>query len=202
MSIYDKIKAIIAKEVEAIHNIPVADNGIEEAVAILHERIHVKGGKVIMTGVGKAGEIGRNIATTFCSTGTPAVFLSPLEAVHGDLGMLQKNDVLFAISNSGKTREILELIPLAKDIVSDLPVIALTGFPDRPISELSDVTLCTGMPEEVCLLKMTPTTSTTVMTVIGDILIVLLMEKIAFTQEAYAQRHHGGYLGAKAKGLV
>lgn len=136
-----------------------------------------------------------NIATTFCSTGIPSVFLHPSEAQHGDLGILQENDLLLLISNSGKTREIVELTQLAHNLNPDLKFIVITGNPDSPLAHESDVCLSTGKPKEVCALGMTPTTSTTVMTVIGDILVVQVMKQTGFTIGDYSKRHHGGYLG-------
>ncbi len=166
---------------------------------LIYQAVHLHGGKVIVTGLGKAGQIGDNIATTLASTGTPAVFLHPTEAQHGDMGLLQKNDVLFLISNSGKTREILEFLPLARNLFPDIKSIALTGHPEHELGTMVDVCLSTGYPKEVCPLGLTPTTSTTVMTVLGDVLVVLLMEKIGFTKKDYAHRHHSGYLGTKSR---
>ena len=103
----NKVSALIEKEIKAINNIPI-DGVIEQAVNVLFQNVHLKGGKLIVSGMGKAGQIGMNIATTLSSTGTPAVFIHPSEAQHGDLGLVQKNDVLLLISNSGKTREVLE----------------------------------------------------------------------------------------------
>ena len=140
-----------------------------------------------------------NIATTFSSTGTPSIFLHPSEAQHGDLGILQENDVLLAISNSGKTREIIELIDLKNNLYPQIPVIVITGNADSPLALKADCFILTGAPEEVCTLGLTPTTSTTIMTVIGDALVVLLMSKIGFSAKDYAKRHHGGYLGMKSR---
>lgn len=198
MSLTDHIKELIAKEIEAIQNIPV-DGVIQKAVDLIHQQVHQKGGKVVVSGMGKAGQIGVNIATTLSSTGTPSIFVHPSEAQHGDLGMIQKNDVMFMISNSGKTREIVELEYLVKNLYPGMKVIGLTGHPDGPLSEFSDVLLYTGNPQEICPLGLTPTTSTTVMTVVGDLLVTLMMEKIGFSKEEYAKRHHSGYLGAKAR---
>jgi arabinose-5-phosphate isomerase len=151
--------------------------------------------------MGKAGQIAMNIATTFCSTGIPSVFLHPSEAQHGDLGILQENDLLLLISNSGKTREIVELTQLAHNLNPELSFIVITGNPDSPLANEANVCLHTGNPKEVCTLGMTPTTSTTTMTVIGDILVVETMKQIGFTIEEYYKRHHGGYLGEKSKEL-
>ena len=194
----NKVSALIEKEIKAINNIPI-DGVIEQAVNVLFQNVHLKGGKLIVSGMGKAGQIGMNIATTLSSTGTPAVFIHPSEAQHGDLGLVQKNDVLLLISNSGKTREVLEFDRLVKKLYNNIPVLVLTGNNNSPLKELASVCLYTGNPEEICPLGLTPTTSTTVMTVVGDILVVSMMEKINYTKEDYAKRHHSGYLGQKAK---
>ena len=193
-----KVKQLIDLEIEAIKNIPI-DGVIEKAVDILFDSIHTNGGKLVISGMGKAGQIGMNIATTLSSTGTPAVFIHPSEAQHGDLGLVQKNDVLLLISNSGKTREVLEFDALVKNLHSNIPVLALTGNNNSPLKELATICLYTGNPKEICPLGLTPTTSTTVMTIVGDVLVVTMMEKINFTKKDYAKRHHSGYLGQKAK---
>lgn len=194
----DKVKKIFESEATAILNIPVTD-GYEKAVDLIHRHVHIKRGKLVTSGMGKAGQIAHDIATTFSSTGTPSVFLHPSEAQHGDLGILQENDLLLAISNSGKTREIIELLELKENLYPGIPVIVLTGNSNSPVAEKADCVILTGAPKEVCILGLTPTTSTTVMTVIGDALVVLMMEKIGFTAEGYAKRHHGGYLGVKSR---
>ncbi len=194
----DKITQLIAKEIEAIQNIPI-EGDVEKAVELIYEQVHRKGGKVIVSGMGKAGQIGINISTTLSSTGTPAVFIHPAEAQHGDLGVIQQNDILLAISNSGKTREVIELEYLARNLCPGMKMIVLTGKKESDLARKADVVLWTGGPEEICPLGLTPTTSTTVMTVAGDILVVLLMEKTGFTKEEYAKRHHSGYLGDKAR---
>ena len=140
-----RINRIIQKEVEAIQNIPI-DGIVEGVIEVLYKRIHQKRGKLIVSGMGKAGQIGMNIATTLSSTGTPAVFLHPSEAQHGDLGIVQENDVLLLISNSGKTREILELNQLVKNLYSSIPMIALTGNEHGNLAKLADIPLFTGNP--------------------------------------------------------
>ncbi len=192
------MRAILSAESKAILNIPVTDN-YEKAVDIIVERVHRRGGKVVTSGMGKAGQIAMNIATTFSSTGTPAVNLHPSEAQHGDLGVLQPNDVVLLISNSGKTREIMELIPLLHGLYADIPTIVITGAPDSPLAKAADIALFTAAAPEVCPLGLTPTTSTTMMTVIGDVLVVNVMERIGFSPSEYAKRHHGGYLGQAAR---
>lgn len=192
------IKKIFLQEAAAISNIPVDEN-FEVALNIIHERVHKNGGKLIVSGMGKAGQIAANIATTFSSTGTPAVFLHPSEAQHGDLGVIAKNDTLLLLSNSGKTREILELIGLASELHEELKFIVITSNCESQVAKLSDICINTGNPKEVCPLGLTPSTSTTVMTVIGDALVIQMMKKIGFTNADYAKRHHGGYLGVVSR---
>jgi arabinose-5-phosphate isomerase len=194
----DKIKKLLNAEAEAIKNIPISD-AYEKAINLLYETIHINHGKLIASGMGKAGQIANNIATTFSSTGTQAIFLHPSDAQHGDIGVIQQNDVLLLVSNSGKTREILELFTLSRNLCPNIPVIVLTGNADSPLGEFANALITTGNPKEVCPLGLTPTTSTTAMTVIGDILVVLMMEKINFSPAEYAKRHHGGYLGQKSR---
>ena len=194
------IQELLQKEAQAVLNIPVTD-AYERAVELIVEQVHRKKGKLVTSGMGKAGKIAMNIATTFCSTGIPSVFLHPSEAQHGDLGILQENDLLLLISNSGKTREIVELTQLAHNLNPELKFIVITGNPDSPLAHESNVCLSTGKPQEVCVLGMTPTTSTTAMTVIGDILVVQTMKETGFTIEDYSKRHHGGYLGEKSRSL-
>ena len=194
----EKIRQIFEDEASAIRRIPVTAN-FEKAIGIIYNRVHKMNGKLVTSGMGKAGQIAHNIATTFSSTGTPAVFLHPSEAQHGDLGIIQKNDVLLVISNSGKTREIVELIELKNNLYKAIPVIVITGNKESLIAQKAECFILTGTPVEVCPLGLTPTTSTTVFTVIGDALVVMMMEKIGFTSEEYSKRHHGGYLGVKSR---
>jgi arabinose-5-phosphate isomerase len=194
----NKIRKIFEAEASAIKNIPVTGE-FEKAVDIIHRQVHLNNGKLITSGMGKAGQIAHNIATTFSSTGTPSIFLHPSEAQHGDLGILQSNDVMLVISNSGKTREIIELIDLKNNLYPSIPVIVMTSNPGSPLAQKADCYILTGAPAEVCPLGLAPTTSTTVFTVIGDALVVLLMEKIGFSAADYAKRHHGGYLGDKSR---
>ena len=196
----NSINELLKKEAQAVLNIPVTD-AFEQAVNLIVEQVHQKKGKLVTSGMGKAGQIAMNIATTFCSTGIPAVFLHPSEAQHGDLGVVQENDVMLLISNSGKTNEIVALTKLAHILNPNLKYIVITGNPDSPLAKEADICLATGKPDEVCLLGMAPTTSTTVMTVIGDILVVETMRKTQFTIEEYSKRHHGGYLGERSREL-
>jgi arabinose-5-phosphate isomerase len=192
------IRSIFQAEATAVASIP-ENQPFDGVIELLHARIHKQGGKLIASGMGKAGQVANNIATTFSATGTPAIFLHPSEAQHGDLGVIRENDVLLVLSNSGKTREILELVELARQLHPGLPVVLITGNPEGELVQKSVFTLHTGSPVEVCPLGLTPTTSTTVMMVMGDALTVLLMQKIGFTAADYARRHHGGYLGEKSR---
>ena len=192
------MREILDKESDAIKNIPYSPD-YDLALDLLEEHVLRRGGKLVTSGMGKAGQIAMNIATTFSSTGAPAVFLHPSEAQHGDLGVLQPDDVMLLISNSGKTREILELVTLARNLIPDVPIIVITGHAQSPLAELADATLFTGGAPEVCPLGLTPTTSTTLMTVIGDVLVVNLMKRSGFTPADYAKRHHGGSLGALSR---
>jgi arabinose-5-phosphate isomerase len=192
------IKELIDKEIAAIRNISI-EKELEQTVNLIHRQIHELDGKVVISGMGKAGQIGLNIARTLSSTGTPSIFIHPSEAQHGDAGMVQKNDVLILISNSGKTREVIEFDVLVKRMFKGIGVIALVGDKDSALAAVADICLYTGHPEEICPLGLTPTTSTTVMTVVGDLLVVSMMTRINFSKKEYAKRHHSGYLGEKAR---
>ena len=195
----EEIKSLLSHEADAIMNIPVTE-AFTKALDAIYRSVHLNGGKVVVSGMGKAGQIAVSIATTFSSTGTPAVWLHPADAQHGDLGILCKNDILLLISNSGKTREIIELVSLAKGLWAQVPIIVIAGNPVSELAQLADVCIYTGNPAEVCPLELSPTTSTTVMSVIGDALVVQMMKRIGFNKTDYAKRHHGGYLGQKSRG--
>ena len=198
MSISESMQEILAAESKAIAEIPYRPD-YDRAVELIVEHVHRKGGKLVTSGMGKEGQIALNIATTFSSTGIPAINLHPSEAQHGDLGILQPFDVLLLVSNSGRTREIIDLVELARNLYADIPLIVITGNPDSPLANVANATLLTGGAPEVCPLGLTPTTSTTMMTVIGDILVVNVMRETGFTRADYALRHHGGYLGVKSR---
>jgi len=192
------LEEIIEKEIEAIRQIPLSDD-YDRAIELILSQVHQKNGKLVCSGMGKAGQIASNIATTFSSTGTPACFLHPSDAQHGDLGILCENDLMLLISNSGKTREIIELVDLARQLIPNIRFIVITSNEKSDLAEKADICLLTGNPLEVCALGLTPTTSTTVMTVIGDLLVVETMKRIGFTVADYAKRHHGGYLGSVSR---
>ena len=196
----DAVAEILKAEAGAILNIP-KDNPYGKALDAIHASVK-KHGTVVVSGVGKAGDIGQKISSTFNSVGIRSVFLSPLNAAHGDLGIVHKNSVLLVLSNSGKTDELLELIALVRNLHRMVKVIAITGNKKSPIASLSNVVLHTGNPKEVGPLGLVPTTSTTTMLVIGDILTVLSMDKRKFTAHEYQKHHHGGYIGKRAKKLA
>lgn len=152
-------------------------------------------GKVIVMGMGKSGHIGNKITATLASTGTPAVFVHPGEASHGDLGVLSDNDVVIAISNSGESSEILTLFPVIKRL--GLPLVSITGKPKSSMALNAQLHLCIGMPEEACPLGLAPTSTTTSTLVMGDALAVALLQARGFTADDFALSHPGGSLGRK-----
>ncbi|WP_133405476.1 KpsF/GutQ family sugar-phosphate isomerase [Parashewanella tropica] len=152
-------------------------------------------GKVIVMGMGKSGHIGNKIAATLASTGTPAVFVHPGEASHGDLGVLSANDIVIAISNSGESSEILTLFPVIKRM--GLPIISITGVPKSNMAKLAQIHLCIQVPEEACPLGLAPTSSTTATLVMGDAIAVALLQAKGFTKDDFALSHPGGSLGRK-----
>ncbi|MGX1902561.1 KpsF/GutQ family sugar-phosphate isomerase [Thermolongibacillus altinsuensis] len=152
-------------------------------------------GRVVVTGIGKSGLIGKKIAATFASTGTPSFFMHPAEGLHGDLGMVTKNDIVLAISNSGETVEVLKIIPSIKRIGAK--IIALVGNSNSTLAEKSDVVISYGAVHEACPLGLAPTTSATVTLVIGDVLAVALLKARNFKPENFALFHPGGSLGRK-----
>ena len=177
-----------------------------EAVALLEQRIGNEfteackliincSGRVIVTGMGKSGHIGRKIAATFASTGTPAFFVHPGEASHGDIGMITKKDVVLALSNSGTTAEVVTLLPQIKRL--GVPLICMTGDQISTLARAAEVHLDVKVNSEACPLGLAPTTSTTVTLVMGDALAIALLEARGFTAEDFAFSHPGGALGQK-----
>ncbi|WP_034917291.1 MULTISPECIES: arabinose-5-phosphate isomerase KdsD [Erwinia] len=159
------------------------------------ERIYGCKGKVVVMGIGKSGHIGKKMAATFASTGTPAFFVHPAEASHGDLGMVSADDVVIAISNSGESAEILALIPVLKRL--HVLLICMTSRPESAMGRAADIHLCVKVPEEACPLGLAPTSSTTATLVMGDALAVALLKARGFTAEDFALSHPGGALGRK-----
>jgi len=185
-------KTVLRIEREGLEQL---DQYINDDFARACALIYACQGKVVVMGMGKSGHIGKKMAATFASTGTPAFFVHPAEASHGDLGMVSKNDVVIAISNSGESNEILALIPVLKR--QHIALICITGWPDSAMGRVADVHLCVHVPQEACPLGLAPTTSTTATLVMGDALAVSLLEARGFTAEDFALSHPGGALGRK-----
>jgi arabinose-5-phosphate isomerase len=167
------------------------DEGFAQAVELLYGCQ----GKVVVTGLGKSGLIGRKIAATLSSTGTPALFLHAAEGIHGDLGMIMRGDVVLAVSNSGETEELLKLLSIIKRL--EVRLIVMTGNPQSSLSRSGDVILNVSIKVEACPLGLSPTSSTTAALAMGDALAVVLLEKRGFREEDFALRHPGGTLGRK-----
>ncbi|HEX4500956.1 MAG TPA: arabinose-5-phosphate isomerase KdsD [Scandinavium sp.] len=171
------------------------DQFINQDFALACEKIAYCGGKVVVMGMGKSGHIGRKMAATFASTGTPSFFVHPGEAAHGDLGMVSPQDVVIALSNSGESNEILALIPVLKRL--HVPLICMTSRPESSMAKAADIHLCVSVPKEACPLGLAPTSSTTAALVMGDALAVALLKARGFTAEDFALSHPGGALGRK-----
>ena len=193
MNIAGRIADILAAEAAAISAIRVTPE-FERAVLALRDCP----GKVLTAGMGKAGHVARKFASTLCSTGTPASYIHPGEAAHGDLGLIGPEDCIVAFSTSGKTREVLEMLELGRHIGLKT-VIAVTSHPDSELRTLSDIILDMGIIEEPCLHNLTPTASIVAMLAISDALALTLMDLRGFTRHDFGLRHHGGYLGKKAR---
>jgi arabinose-5-phosphate isomerase len=184
--------AIEARAVESL--IPRLDGRFAAACRICLACSERKG-RVVVTGMGKSGHIASKIAATLASTGTPAFFLHPADAGHGDLGMITRDDVVLALSNSGETSEIVTLVPHLKRL--GVPLIAMTGNLRSTLATAADVTLDASIPEEACPLNLAPTASTTATLALGDALAVSLLEARGFTEDDFARSHPGGNLGRR-----
>jgi len=182
---------IEADAIRAVHARLATDDSVGRAVALLLEC----GGRVVVSGIGKSGHIGRKIAATLASTGTPAMFVHPAEAAHGDLGMVTAQDAFIAISNSGETAELMSILPIVKRMGS--PLIAMTGNPSSSLAQLADVHLDVSVAKEACPLNLAPTASTTVTLALGDALAVALLDARGFKEEDFARSHPGGALGRR-----
>ena len=194
LDIQARMRDIIAKEAAAIAAVNVNDD-FERAVNIL---LNCRG-KVITTGMGKAGYIAHKFAATLSSTGTPAFFIHPAEAGHGDLGMLSEGDCIVAFSTSGKSIEVIEMLQIAINLGTEA-VIGVTSHTDSTLRRYSDVILDMGDDiEEACPLKLTPSATIAVMLAISDAIALTLMELKKFTVTDYHARHHRGYLGSKSR---
>jgi arabinose-5-phosphate isomerase len=190
LDILQNMKNIMHKEAEAIHGIEVTAD-FERAVLTLQ----ACKGKVVTTGIGKAGYIAQKFAATLSSTGTPAVFIHPAEAGHGDLGVLNEQDCIVAFSTSGKSTEVIEMLEISRHLGVDT-VIGITSHTDSRLRDLSQIILDMGPDiEEPCPLKLTPSATIAVMLAISDAIALTLLELNGLTKEDWGMRHHKGYLG-------
>jgi arabinose-5-phosphate isomerase len=193
MNVLDRMRQIIAAEAAALSAIEITD-AFEHAL----DAMFTCQGKIVCTGMGKAGLVARKLAVTMASTGTPSIYLHPGEAAHGDLGMIAKGDCIVAFSTSGKTREVIEALELSRHLGSGT-IIGVTSHPDSDLRRVSDIVLDMGAVTEPCPLGLTPSASTAVMYAISDALALTLMERKGVTKHEYGLRHHGGYLGRMAR---
>nr|MDK2850602.1 arabinose-5-phosphate isomerase [Candidatus Cloacimonadota bacterium] len=193
MKIYESIKEELLKEASAITTVAEAldPSQVEKAFTLLRDCR----GKVVVTGIGKAGIIARKISATLASTGTTSIFLHAAEGIHGDLGMLSRDDLVIAVSNSGKTPEILAIIPFVKFI--GIPLISLTGDAESQLAKASDAVLSTKVDAELEPLGMVPTSSTTVALALGDALAIALLKDKNFSLQDFARVHPGGAIGKR-----
>lgn len=185
-------KRVLNIEIEALKGL---ESFLDEQFAAACDLMRHCRGKVVVTGMGKSGHIANKIAATLASTGTPAFFMHPGEAGHGDLGMLSKEDVLLAISNSGETSEVLSLLPVVKRL--GLPIIGMSRNPASSLGGHSDVHINISVPQEACSLGLAPTSSTTATLVMGDALAVALLDANGFSTDDFALSHPAGSLGRK-----
>lgn len=184
-------KQTIDREVEALRAL---ENSLDNSLSAALDLMESVKGRVIVTGMGKSGHIGRKIAATLASTGTPSFFIHPAEASHGDLGMLTEEDVVLAISNGGESRELSDILVYCKRY--GIPLIAMTKNPESTLGKAGDILLKLPDNGEACPLGLAPTSSTTATLVYGDILAIGLIERKGFTKTDYKRRHPGGKLGA------
>ena len=193
MNVLDRMREILAAEAAAI-------NAIELNDAFVHalDAMYTCEGKIVCTGMGKAGLVARKLAVTMASTGTPSIYLHPGEAAHGDLGIIAHGDCIVAFSTSGKTREVIEALELSRHLGSGT-IIGVTSHPDSELRRVSDIVLDMGEVKEPCPLGLTPSASTAVMYAISDALALTLMERKGINKHEYGLRHHGGYLGRMAR---
>ena len=187
------MQAVLKAEAEAIAAINVTDEFIR-AVEVLKDCQ----GKILTTGIGKAGYIAKKFAATLCSTASPADFIHPAEAAHGDLGLVGQRDVMIAFSTSGKSREVIEILELSRHLGVET-IIGVTSHPDSELRDQADFVLDMGVIEEPCPLGLTPSASMAVMLAITDAIALSLLEQKGVTREDYGLRHHGGYLGRAAR---
>jgi arabinose-5-phosphate isomerase len=188
----DRGKRVLRTEAEAV---AALEHRLGEDFAAACRLLLACTGRIVVTGMGKSGHVGNKIAATLASTGSPAFFLHPGEAAHGDIGMITTKDVVLALSNSGETDELVAILPVIKRL--DVPLIALTGGQDSTLARYASVTLDVSVSQEACPLNLAPTASTTAMLAMGDALAVTMLEARGFTPDDFARSHPGGTLGRR-----
>ena len=193
MDIKQRMQAVLRAEAEAINAVDVSQDFVTAV-----EVMQACEGKILTTGIGKAGHIAKKFAATLCSTATPADFIHPAEAAHGDLGLVGPNDVIIAFSTSGKSREVIEILEMSRHL-GVTTIVGVTSHPDSELRDHSDLVLDMGVITEPCPLGLTPSASMAVMLAISDALALALLEQKGVTREDYGLRHHGGYLGKAAR---
>ena len=194
IDVLEEGRRAIEVEIEGLRRVRERlDGQFEEAARLILS----SKGRVIITGIGKSGLVGRKIAATLASTGTPSIFLHPAEALHGDLGVVMSGDVVIAISNSGETQEVNALLPAFRD--RRVPVIAFTGCPDSTLARYANCTVDTGVEREACALGLAPTASTTACLAVGDALAVVLLKLRRFSEKDFRRNHPSGTLGERLK---
>jgi len=197
MDILIRAKEIIEEEMITLKKVSNSlDENFEKAINLIYKC----NGKLVITGLGKSGHIGKKLAATFSSTGTPSFFVHAAEALHGDLGMITKDDIVLAISNSGETKEVLEMIPSLKII--GVKIISITGNRESSLAKASDVHIEVKIVREADHLNLAPTSSSTAALAVGDAMAVILSEMKGFKEENFAVFHPGGSLGKKLLGKI
>lgn len=191
-AIVESGRAVLRVEADALARL---ESVLDDQFAIAVERIMASGGRVVVSGMGKSGHIARKMAATFASTGTPAIFVHPGEAAHGDLGMLLPADVLVLLSNSGATPELRPIMDYAQSL--GCPIVAITAQPRSPLCEVASASLILPKVSEACPANISPTTSTTLMLALGDALAVAVMRQRGITREALERLHPGGHIGLR-----
>ena len=193
MDIKQRMQAVLRAEADAINAINVSADFVTTVEVMQRCK-----GKILTTGIGKAGHIAKKFAATLCSTATPADFIHPAEAAHGDLGLVGRDDVMIAFSTSGKSREVIEILEMSRHL-GVTSIIGVTSHPDSELRDHSDLVLDMGVIAEPCPLGLTPSASMAVMLAISDAIALALLEQKGITREDYGLRHHGGYLGKAAR---
>lgn len=193
MDYIEKARWVLQKEIDGLEMVKAElGDSFLELVAMCRERIN-GGGKIVITGVGKSGHVGHKTAATLASTGSPAAFMHPVEAMHGDLGILDPKDVLLTLSYSGETEELIQILPAAKRF--DIPIVALTSDPNSNLAKYADLIVQLRIPSEACPFNLAPTTSSTATLAFGDALAMVLMEDRRFTKSDYSKLHPAGAIG-------